>query len=51
MERFIALEDIKGFCHRLEGASGLRERETLKRLLAAEEAKLEASVRPNRPRP
>lgn len=54
MQRFIAHENIKRFTQQLASCSDERQRETLKQLLAAEEAKLNelkgsAASRPLKP--
>ncbi len=40
MDRFVAHENVKRFRKQLESCTDARQRETLKELLAAEEAKL-----------
>jgi hypothetical protein len=49
MEEFIAQENIKRFRQQLENCSDEQQRETLRQLLAAEEAKLKELGRAQRP--
>lgn len=51
MQRFIARENVRRFRQQLESCTDERQSETLRQLLAAEEAKLNQLERTKRPPP